>query len=204
MTPKINMFKLIVISTCFVTTLFLAYSLCTLPIFMQKMYCVKAWRAFYWVFLVCNECFSGISPSYAHLDFKERLSGSDMSRGGWANGRKHNWRRWTFQDSERTVRRTTLEFGESPHFPTTTFTKKKAVGLQLVMGTQAAHGNCVRLKPFSGKSFVFSVNISLHTICQPSSQDFKFSLERHIFVYGNYFLLIICGLGVGKGWFTIK
>lgn len=203
MTPKINMFKLIVISTCFVTTLFLAYGLYTLSIFMQKMHCVKAGTAFYWVFLVCNECFSGISPSYAHLDFEETLNGSDIIRGGCANGRKHNWSRWTFQGSKRTVRRTTPEFGESPRFPTT-YSKKKAVGLQLVVGTQAAHGSCIRLEPFSGKSFVLSANISFHTIHQPSSQDFKFSLESHSFVYGNQFLLMICGLGVGKHRFTIK
>lgn len=173
---------------CFVTILFPAHSLYMLPIFMHKMYCVKAWRAFYLVFLICNECFSGISPSYAHLDFKETLSGSDMSREGWANGRKHNWRRWTFQDSKRTVSRTTLEFGESPHFPTTMYTKKNAVGLQLVMDTQAAHGSCARLEPFSGKSFVFSVNISFHPLHQPSSQGFKFSLESTVlFIEINFF-----------------
>lgn len=42
------------------------------------MYCVKAGKAIYWVFLVYNECFSGISPSYVHLDFEKRLSGSEM------------------------------------------------------------------------------------------------------------------------------
>lgn len=83
MTPKIRTtFQLIVISTCFVITLFSAYTLQTLHILLQKMYCVKAGKAIYWVFLVYDESFFGISPSYVHLDFKERLSGSDMSRGG--------------------------------------------------------------------------------------------------------------------------
>ena len=127
-----------------------------LHILLQKVYCVKAGKAIYWVFLVYNECFFGISPSYVHLDFKERLSGSDMSREGWANWRKCNWSKWTFQDSKWTVRRTTLEFGESPHSPITTYSKKKPVALQLVLCTQARHGSWGRLEHFSEKSFVFS------------------------------------------------
>lgn len=46
---------------------------------------LKLGKLFIGYFLVYDECFFGIGPSYVYLDFKEKLSGSDMSRGGQAN-----------------------------------------------------------------------------------------------------------------------
>lgn len=145
------------------------------------MYCVKAEKAIYWVFLVYNECFFGISPSYGHLDFKERLSSFEMSRGEWANLRKCNWSEWTFQDTKGTVRRTTLEFGEPPRSPITTYSKKKPVALQLAVCTQARHGSWGRLEPFSEEPFVFSAKHILPKISTFHWKAIVLSMETNFF-----------------------
>lgn len=99
----------------------------------------------------------------------------------WANLRKCNWSEWTFQDTKGTVRRTTLEFGEPPRSPITTYSKKKPVALQLAVCTQARHGSWGRLEPFSEEPFVFSAKHILPKISTFHWKAIVLSMETNFF-----------------------